>query len=111
MVLNDEAHHVWDPGSAWNQAIRWLHETLNKRSGQGLIGQLDFTATPKDNKGRVFQHVVCDTPLGEAVDAGIIKTPVIGRTKELIEQAHDDASYRYEAHLRLGYAALASQPR
>ena len=104
MVLNDEAHHVWDPGSAWNQAIRWLHETLNKRSGQGLIGQLDFTATPKDNKGRVFQHVVCDTPMGEAVDAGIIKTPVIGRTKELIEQAHDDASYRYEAHLRLGYA-------
>lgn len=103
MVLNDEAHHVWDPGSAWNQAIRWLHETLNKRSRQGLAGQLDFTATPKDNKGRIFQHVVCDTPLGEAVDAGIIKTPVIGRTKELIEQAHDDASYRYEAHLRLGY--------
>lgn len=103
VVLNDEAHHVWDPGSAWNQAIRWLQETLNKRSGQGLVGQLDFTATPKDNRGRIFQHVVCDTPLGEAVDAGIIKTPVIGRTKELIEQAHDDASYRYEAHLRLGY--------
>ena len=103
MVLNDESHHVWDPGSAWNQAIRWLHDTLGKRSGNGLVAQLDFSATPKDNKGRVFQHVVCDTPLGEAVDAGIIKTPVIGRTRELIEQAHDDASYRYEAHLRLGY--------
>lgn len=103
MVLNDEAHHVWDPGSAWNQAIRWLHDTLSKRSGNGLVAQLDFSATPKDNRGRVFQHVVCDTPLGEAVDAGIIKTPIIGRTRELIEQAHDDASYRYEAHLRLGY--------
>ena len=103
MVFNDEAHHVWDPGSAWNQAIRWLHDTLNKRSGEGLIAQLDFSATPKDNKSRVFPHVVCDTPLGEAVDAGIIKTPVIGRTKELIEQVHDDSSYRYEAHLRLGY--------
>ena len=22
MVLNDEAHHVWDPDSAWNEAIR-----------------------------------------------------------------------------------------
>jgi len=21
MVLNDEAHHLWDPGSAWNEAI------------------------------------------------------------------------------------------
>src|SRR5690606_20896013 len=48
-------------------------------------------------------HVVCDTPLGEAVDAGIVKTPIIGRTRELIEQTHDDASYRYEVHLRLGY--------
>jgi len=103
MVLNDEAHHVWDPGSAWSDAIRWLHDTLNKRSGEGLVAQLDFSATPKDNKGRMFSHVVCDTPLGEAVDAGIIKTPVIGRTRELIEQAHDDASYRFETHLRLGY--------
>ncbi len=103
MVLNDEAHHVWDPGSAWNSAIRWLHENTGKRGGDGLVAQLDFSATPKDNKGRVFAHVVCDTPLGEAVDAGIIKTPVIGRTRELIEQPHDDAAYRYEAHLRLGY--------
>ena len=103
IVLNDEAHHVWDPGSAWNQAIRWLDDTLGKRSGDGLVAQLDFSATPKDNKGQVFSHVVCDTPLGEAVDAGIVKTPIIGRTRELIEQAHDDASYRYEAHLRLGY--------
>ena len=103
MVLNDEAHHVWDPGSAWSQATRWLHDTLAKRSGSGLVAQLDFSATPKDNQGRVFPHVVCDTPLGEAVDAGIIKTPIIGRTRELIEQVHDDAAYRYEAHLRLGY--------
>jgi len=103
MVLNDEAHHVWDPGSAWSEAIRWLHQTLSKRAGTGLVGQLDFSATPKDNKGRPFQQIVCDTPLGEAVDAGIIKTPIIGRTKELIEQPHDDASYKYEAHLRLGY--------
>lgn len=103
MVLNDEAHHVWDPGSAWNQAIRWLHDTTRKRSGNGLAAQLDFSATPKDNRGRVFPHVVCDTPLGEAVDAGIIKTPIIGRTQDLVEQAHDDAAYQFEAHLRLGY--------
>jgi type III restriction enzyme len=67
------------------------------------VAQLDFSATPKDNNGRTFPHVVCDTPLGEAVDAGIVKTPILGRTKELIEQVHDDASYRFEAHLRLGY--------
>ena len=103
MILNDEAHHVWDPGSAWNQAIRGIHDTLKARTGVGLIAQLDFSATPKDNKGLIFQHVICDTPLGEAVDAGIVKTPIIGRTRELTEQPHEDASYRYEAHLRLGY--------
>lgn len=103
MVLNDEAHHVWDPGSAWNQAIRWLHDTLRKRGGEGVTAQLDFSATPKNDKGAVFPHVVCDTPLGEAVDAGIVKTPVIGRSGQLVDQPHDDAAYQYEAHLRLGY--------
>lgn len=103
MVLNDEAHHVWDPGSAWARAVRELHGNSAKRGGAGLIAQLDFSATPKDNSGRVFRHVVCDTPLGEAVDAGIVKTPIVGRTGRLVELPHDDASYRYESHLRLGY--------
>ena len=103
LVLNDEAHHVWDPGSAWNQAIRSIHDTMKKRGGDGVIAQLDFSATPKNDKGVVFPHVVCDTPLGEAVDAGIIKTPVIGKSRQIVEQPHDDAAYRFEAHLRVGY--------
>jgi len=103
LLLNDEAHHVWDSGSAWNQAIRSIHDTLRKRGGDGIVAQLDFSATPKNDKGIVFPHVVCDTPLGEAVDAGIIKTPVIGKSRQIIEQPHDDAAYRFEAHLRVGY--------
>jgi type III restriction enzyme len=102
MVLNDEAHHVWDPDSAWNEAITHLHETTRKRGG-GLVAQLDFSATPKDADGNAFRHVVCDTPLGEAVDAGIVKTPIIGHGERLVERAHEDASYRYENHLLLGY--------
>ena len=50
MVLNDEAHHVWDPDSAWNEAISFLQDTTRKRGG-GLVAQLDLSATPKDNKG------------------------------------------------------------
>lgn len=103
MILNDEAHHVWDPDSAWNEAITFLHDTCVKRGGDGLVAQLDFSATPKDNKANYFKHIVCDTPLGEAVDAGIVKTPIIGRAGQLIEQATDNAAYRYEAHLKLGY--------
>jgi type III restriction enzyme len=104
MVLNDEAHHVWDSGSAWNEAIRSLHETLLARSGGKLVAQLDFSATPKDNKGLLFKHIVCDTPLGEAVDAGIVKTPLIGQaSRKLVEQADENAAYRWEQHLLLGY--------
>ncbi len=103
MLMNDEAHHVWDPDSAWNEAIAWLHETCRKRGGDGLVGQLDFSATPKDNKANYFKHIICDTPLGEAVDAGIVKTPIIGRAGKLVEQATDNAAWKYEMHLKLGY--------
>lgn len=103
MVLNDEAHHLWDADSAWNEAVNYLHETINKRGGEGIVTQLDFSATPKDDKGQLFKHVVCDTPLGEAVDAGIVKIPIIGRGQKLIEAPNDDAAYKYEQHLRIGY--------
>ncbi len=103
MVLNDEAHHVWDPDSAWNEAIKYLHDTIRKRTNGGLVAQLGFSATPKDNKANYFKHIVCDTPLGEAVDAGIVKTPIIGRAGKLVEQATDNAAWKYEMHIKLGY--------
>ena len=105
MVLNDEAHHVWDPYSSWNDAIRYLHDTIRSRNGEGLSAQLDFSATPKDNAGNLFKHIVCDAPLGEAVDAGIVKTPIIGvASKKMSEEPSDNAAYKYDMHLRLGYA-------
>ncbi len=104
MVLNDEAHHVWDPDSAWNEAIEYLNDTIRKRGGDGLVAQLDFSATPKDNKGNIFKHVICDAPLGEAVDAGIVKSPIIGKGEKLIEQTSDDASVKYQQHLMMGYS-------
>lgn len=103
MVLNDEAHHLWDPGSAWNEAISFLHREIKNRTGGGLAAQLDFSATPKDNHGRIFQHVVCAAPLGEAVDGGIVKTPIIGRGQGLSEKPSNDASERFEQHLLMGY--------
>ncbi|MCI0748838.1 MAG: DEAD/DEAH box helicase family protein [Verrucomicrobia subdivision 3 bacterium] len=104
MVLNDEAHHLWDADSAANEAIAFLHDTIAARVGNGLVAQLDFSATPKDNRGQIFQHVICDTPLGEAVDGGIVKTPIIGRGKGWVERTSTDASEKFEEQLRVGYA-------
>jgi len=81
MVVNDEAHHVWDEKLKWNQSIERLHAALRERSddgGAGVVSQLDFSATPKDQKGQLFRHVVVDYPLAQAVTDGIVKTPVIG---------------------------------
>ena len=104
MVINDEAHHLWDPDSAWMEALDFLNKAYQQRNGHGLAAQLDFSATPKDNKGNLFKHIVTDSPLGEAVDAGIVKVPIIGHVGKLKERPLDDAGFRYDEHLRLGYA-------
>jgi type III restriction enzyme len=82
MVLNDEAHHVHDEKLKWNQTIERLHTALRKRTpddpGAGVVSQLDYSATPKYEKGGVFRHVVVDYPLAQAVADGIVKTPLIG---------------------------------
>ncbi len=103
MVINDEAHHLWDPDSAWFEALGFLNDAYKARNGVGLTAQLDFSATPKDKDGNLFKHIVSDSPLGEAVDAGIVKVPIIGKVGQLQERADENAGYRYDEHLRLGY--------
>lgn len=104
MVLNDEAHHLHDPESAWNDAIRALNVQSIDRRNAGVLMQLDFTATPKHNDGSLFKHIVCDFPLGEAVDAGIVKVPVIGKSSALKERSlAQNAYHKWEVHLKLGY--------
>jgi len=82
MVVNDEAHHVHDEKLKWNQSIERLHGELRRRgpddSGAGVVSQLDFSATPKYEKGGIFKHTVVDYPLAQAVADGIVKTPLIG---------------------------------
>jgi type III restriction enzyme len=109
MVLNDEAHHLHDPDLAWNRAIDALHSQSLSRGNGGVCLQLDFTATPKHNNGELFRHIVCDFPLGEAVDAGIVKVPVLGESDELVERGgkRTPAHERYAMHLKLGYQRYA----
>jgi len=109
IVLNDEAHHLHDPDLAWNRAIDALHEESRQRGNAGLCLQLDFTATPKHNDGSLFRHIVVDFPLGEAVDTGIVKVPVLGESDELVVRGDPKtpAHERYAMHLQLGYERYA----
>jgi type III restriction enzyme len=95
MVLNDEAHHTHDEGSAWNGVIRDLAMRVP------LSLQLDVTATPRFQKGGLFPWVIYDYPLKQAIVDGIVKRPVKGVTKAQ-EEKSDIASVRYQAFLTAG---------
>jgi type III restriction enzyme len=98
MVVNDEAHHVWSEKLRWNETIERLHTTLAERGG-GVVSQLDFSATPKDQRGHIFRHVVVDYPLRQAVDDGIVKTPLIGEVTGATVELGDSAAQRYRQWL------------
>lgn len=73
VVFNDEAHHVHDEDLAWSQSLLNVHRYLPN----GLSLWLDFSATPKDQKGMYFAWTVCDYPLAQAVEDRIVKAPLI----------------------------------
>ncbi len=107
LVVNDEAHHLHDairrdtrePLTIWQTLYR-LHELAEG----GIAAQLDFSATPRNQEGRLFDDVVADYPLSQAIDDGIVKRPVIGELGGVAQATSDDASVRYRHQLGAGVA-------
>ncbi len=95
LVINDEAHHTHDEESEWNKVIRELHGKTP------LTAQLDFTATPRFQKGGIFPWTICDYPLKQAIVDNIVKRPVKG-IAHIQEARSDHASVRYRAYLTAG---------
>lgn len=95
LVINDEAHHTHEEDNEWNRVIRNLHIKTS------LTAQLDFSATPRFQKGAIFPWTISDYPLKQAILHGIVKRPVKGIAK--IEEAKSEhASVRYRAYLAAG---------
>ena len=97
LVLNDEAHHTHDPESAWNETIRALHEG----HPAGLSAQLDFSATPRYQKGSLFAWTISDYPLRQAIRDNIVKNPVKGIT-DIGEMPSNDTAIKYEPFIISG---------
>jgi len=101
LVINDEAHHTHDEDSEWNKTIRKLHgDLIAKKSGLG--GQLDLSATPRHNKGALFNWTIYDYPLKQAIIDGVVKRPLKGVASGIKERPSDVASVRYQAYLAAG---------
>lgn len=94
-VINDEAHHTHEEDNEWNKVIRGLHAKTP------LTAQLDFSATPRFQKGAIFPWTISDYPLKQAIIDGIVKRPLKGIAK-VTEAKSDHASVRYMAYLAAG---------
>ncbi|MGI9003150.1 MAG: DEAD/DEAH box helicase [Pseudonocardia sp.] len=118
LVVNDEAHHLHEairretgePLTIWHTLYR-LHELAGaadartrERPFGGIVAQLDFSATPRNQEGRLFDDIVADYPLSAAIEQGIVKRPVIGELSGAAEAASDDASVRYRQRISAGVA-------
>ncbi|CZG51652.1 DEAD/DEAH box helicase family protein [Legionella pneumophila serogroup 1] len=98
LVINDEAHHVWDEELIWYKAIDSLH------THNSLMCQLDFSATPKDQDGNLFPHIIMDYNLGRAIEDNIVKRPKIAELRNVPEIASQKASERYKVQIDAGVA-------
>ncbi len=98
IVVNDEAHHTHDEDSEWNKFIR----RLGSEVPGGLAAQLDFSATPRHAKGELFSWTVYDYPLKKGIIDRVVKSPLKGIAKGIVEQRSDIASARYQAYLTAG---------
>lgn len=98
LVVNDEAHHTHEDESKWNEVIRNLHQAVQP----GIAAQVDFSATPRFGKGALFTWTVFDYPLKQAIIDGIVKRPMKGIAKGILEQPSKVASTRYAAYLTAG---------
>ena len=86
LVINDEAHHVHDEELKWTQTLLDIRNALPG----GISAWLDFTATPKDQKGMFFPWTVCDYPLAQAVEDQIVKAPLIVSRRDQGDRPPDD---------------------
>jgi len=91
LVVNDEAHHAWraPSGSKFQgvskseveEATKWIGGLDRIHRARGIVACHDFTATPfvpsgkKSSEESLFDWIVSDFGLNDAIEAGLVKTP------------------------------------
>lgn len=92
MAFNDEAHHIHEVRSAgetseveWQKSLTRIAEAKGRR-----FVQVDFSATPYNDVGAgrnrrkvYFPHIIADFDLKAAMGAGLVKSLVLDRRREI----------------------------
>lgn len=126
MVFNDEAHHIHDfKREGETTEVEWQKSLSRIAAPKGRrFVQVDFSATPyndvstgKNKKKVYFPHIVTDFDLKSAMRAGLVKSLVLDRRKEIgalplefkaerDEAGHPTLSEGQRVMLRAGLAKL-----
>lgn len=102
MVFNDEGHHLHDPDLKWSETIGDFDAGFTTRRGSGIKAQFDFSATPKHNDGRLFDHIIVDYPIRQAIRDSVVKVPHLVTLENARDLQVDDAGERYRDKLLAG---------
>ena len=98
LVVNDEAHHTHDEESEWNKSIRRLH--ASRSGGLACATRLYRDPPPHQGTALLLDRVRLSAQAGHPRQ--IVKRPLKGVAKGIIEQRSEIASTRYQAYLTAG---------
>jgi type III restriction enzyme len=132
VVINDEAHHAWRVAPKSNmkgvaredveEATKWIGALDRIHKTRGILSCFDLTATPFAPTGKrsgdetLFQWIVSDFGLNDAIESGLVKTPrVVVRDEAKLgkdfksrlyhiymdQTVKDDINRKVEAHVPL----------
>ena len=118
IVINDEAHHAWrineeargkylrqrDMKDSAEEATIWIGGLDRLHKTRGILNCFDFSATPFAPSGHqtaeeaLFQWVVSDFGLNDAIESGLVKTPRIVVRDDAIPNAKTYKSRLYHIY-------------
>ena len=103
LVFNDEAHHIHEVRSEgelteveWQKSLRKIAENKGRR-----FIQVDFSATPfnqvgtgQKQKAVHFPHIIVDFDLRAAMKAGLVKSLVVDKRRELGALSNEELQFK-----------------
>jgi type III restriction enzyme len=114
LVINDEAHHAWRipsdsklkdiSKSEIEEATKWVGGLDRIHEGRGILVAYDFSATPfapsgkKSSEQALFDWIISDFGLNDAIEAGLVKTPRVVVRDDAIPSAKTYKSRLYHIY-------------
>ena len=115
VVINDEAHHAWRVPAGTkvagvskadvDEATKWIGGLDRIQRARGILNCYDLSATPfvpsgkKSSDEALFEWIVSDFGLNDAIEAGLVKTPRVVVRDDAMPNVSDFKSRLYHIYM------------